>query len=610
MNYDFFLNTPSSEQWKIIGTQKRAGVCIPLFSVYSKSSIGIGEITDLKLIIDWASKTGMSIIQLLPMNDVGFDFTPYSSESTFALEPMYLNICRLKAVDDDKYKIEIEQLRNKYKIKKERVDYNIKKDKLEILKKMFLDFNAEQMEFEQFILDNIYWLRNYALYKVIKESNNDTGWEKWEDTFKFRDENALKEFEREHKNEIDFNFWLQWQLHEQFRIIKQYASTKNIKIMGDLPFLVSRESADVWANQNYFKLELSSGAPPDMYFAFGQKWGMPPYNWLNIANDKFEYIKQRLKFAENFYDMYRIDHFVGLFRVWTVNIDTPPELGAMNGKFDPDNEILWEEHGKAIINAMLDSTTMLPCGEDLGTVPACSYKVLADYGIPGMDFQRYLKDNGMFKNIEQYRVNSAAVISTHDSSFFVNWWNYEAGTIDEKLFELLCRKFSITGEVYEHFKNLLFDIPNSHNNRLFWKNEIYDERILWNMLPVYDHDKWKFMNLYKDSYKEKNNFMKFIYGDYYEPVSSSPNLIEKVLERTNQSSSVFSIQLIFEYLYINKRLFNKMNKWDYRINTPGSVNEMNWSIRMPVSLETLNRLKINEKIKQIVINSGRNTNPQ
>lgn len=605
LNYDFFLNTPSSEQWKTLGTQKRAGVCVPLFSVYSRTSTGIGEITDLKLMIDWAVKTGISIIQLLPMNDVGFDFAPYSSESTFALEPMYLNIRKLKNVNNEKYITEIKELKCKYNIKQERVDYNIKKDKLDILKKIFKDSNIENVDFEFFISQNTYWLRNFALYKVIREANNNAGWEKWDEKLKYRDETALTEFETVHKEEIEFQFWLQWQLYEQFKIIKQYSAVKNIKLMGDLPFLVSRESADVWAFQNYFKLELSSGAPPDMYFALGQKWGMPPYNWFNIAKDKFEYIKQRLTYAENFFDMFRIDHFVGLFRVWTVNTDSPPELGAMNGKFDPDNEALWEEHGKIIINTMLESTTMLPCGEDLGTVPTCSYKVLEEFGIPGMDFQRYLKDNGMFKAVEQYRKNSAAVISTHDSSLFINWWNFEAGTIDEKLFELLCHKFSITGEAYEHFKKSLFDIPNSINSRLFWKNEIYDEGTLWNMLPVYDHDKWQFMNLYKDSYNEKNKFIKMVYGDFNEPVNSSPGLIEKVLESANSSTSVLSIQLIFEYLYIDKRLFNKMNNWDYRINTPGTVNKNNWSIRMPVSLETLNRLKINEKIRKMIEDSGR-----
>jgi 4-alpha-glucanotransferase len=592
----------------MLGTQKRAGVCVPLFSIYSRTSIGIGEITDLRLIIDWAEKTGISIVQLLPMNDVGFDFAPYSSESTFALEPMYLDIRKLKNVNINEYSNDVNELRLKYNTKQERVDYRIKKDKLALLKNIFKNSNIENADFEFFIAQNTYWLRNFALYKVIRETNNNDGWEKWDEKLKYRDETALRDFENEHKEEIEFQFWLQWQLYEQFKTIKQYSAGKDIKLMGDLPFLVSRESADVWAFQKYFKLELSSGAPPDMYFALGQKWGMPPYNWNNIASDNFDYIKQRLKYADNFYDMYRIDHFVGLFRLWTVATDTPPEQGAINGKFDPDNEALWEEHGKAVINAMIACTRMLPCGEDLGTVPACSYKVLNEYGIPGMDFQRYLKEDGMFKNMEQYRINSAAVISTHDSSFFINWWNYEAGTIDEKLFEMLCAKFLITGEAYEHFKNSLFDLNNSFNNRLLWKNEIYDENILWNKLPVYDHDKWQFMNMYKDAYKEKNKFMKLIYGDYYEPVNGSPNLIEKVLERTNQASSVFSIQLIFEYLYMNKKLFNKMNKWDYRINTPGTVNEKNWSVRIPVSLETLNRLKINEKIKKMIEDSGRNLN--
>jgi len=158
--------------------------------------------------------------------------------------------------------------------------------------------------------------------------------------------------------------------------------------MGDLPFLVSRDSADVWANKNYFKLHLTSGAPPDMYFAMGQKWGMPPYRWEEIEKDKYIYIKEKLKFAANFYNMFRIDHFVGLFRVWTIENNTPEEQASLIGNFDPKNKPLWKKSGEKIIDVMIQNPEMLPCAEDLGTVPDCSNKTLEEYGIPGMDVQR------------------------------------------------------------------------------------------------------------------------------------------------------------------------------------------------------------------------------
>ncbi len=151
--------------------------------------------------------------------------------------------------------------------------------------------------------------------------------------------------------------------------------------MGDLPFLVSRDSADVWAYKNYFKLTLSSGAPPDMYFSMGQRWGMPPYSWDNIEAGNYSYIRERLLYAENFFDMFRIDHFIGLFRVWTIDLKTPEELKGLYGRFDPEDNYYWEEHGKKILEVINNSTTMLACAEDLGTVPDCSDKVLKEFSV-------------------------------------------------------------------------------------------------------------------------------------------------------------------------------------------------------------------------------------
>ena len=162
--------------------------------------------------------------------------------------------------------------------------------------------------------------------------------------------------------------------------------------MGDIPFLVSKNSADVWAYKNYFKLDLSSGAPPDMYFSNGQRWGMPPYNWTNIAADNYAYIRHRLNYAQNFYNMFRIDHFVGLFRIWTIENKTPEEYGGMAGHFDPENENEWEHHGRTILSEMNQSTDMLPCAEDLGTVPVCSDKILKEFGVTGISVQRWEKN--------------------------------------------------------------------------------------------------------------------------------------------------------------------------------------------------------------------------
>lgn len=410
------------------------------------------------------------------------------------------------------------------------------------------------------------------------------------------------------RRETAFYQWIQWQLYEQLKELKSYASMNGVLLMGDLPFLVSRESADVWAHQSansgYFKLELSSGAPPDMYFAFGQKWGMPPYDWENIGKDNYTYIIDRLKYAENFYHIYRIDHFIGLFRIWTV--DYYETDNAFEGKFDPEDEKLWERHGKDIIKVMLNSSKMLPCAEDLGTVPECSYKTLKEFGILGTDFQRFNKNKSDYSFIspDNYRKNSVANLSTHDSSIFINWWKYEAGTIEKNLFKMLCNAKKINGRRYIHIKKKLFG-PTAQYGRLRWKKKIKNINSLLKILALPEKESIDIISLYKVSYNEKNKFLKYIVracGEHLSSNQSKPSalLVKKCLERISQSSSIFSIQLLQDWLSLDKDLLKKMNHLSYRINIPGIISRNNWTLRVPLSLERMMKLEVNGEIKRIV----------
>lgn len=535
MKYNF-LKTHTKEKWQRIGTHKRSGVVVPLFSIYSDKSTGVGEILDIKYIVDWCKKTGMSIIQLLPLNELGPDNAPYNAISTFALEPMYLKLNELKGVDQNGFQDEIQKLKIKYRSNRSRVNYNIKNEKIDLLWRIFKNIDiTKNKKYNNFVKHNKYWLKDFALFKIISESEGTQLWDKWNKKLSAHYKIELDKVYSANREKFDFHYWIQWQLYEQMKDLKKYANVNGVLIMGDLPFLVSRYSADVWSHQNYFKLNLAAGAPPDIYFAQGQLWGMPPYHWENIKKNKYIYLKKRLLYAQNFYNLYRIDHFIGLFRVWTVELGTGHVNAALHGKFDPENENLWEKHGKKIIDKMLSFTDMLPCAEDLGSVPACSYKTLTEYGIPGVDFQRYLKDkNDNFIEPKKYRPNSAAVISTHDSTFFFNWWGYEAGK------------------------------------------------------------------------SEQNKFMKYLYGrSQKKNIPASTSFIKKCLERINESESIFSIQLIQEYLSLDEKLLKKMNKWNYRINSPGTFSNKNWVIRLPIGVEKLGDLKINTLIYEINKKSGR-----
>lgn len=582
--YDSLLNTQTRKQWKRISLKRRSGVQVPLFSIYSKKSIGAGELPDLKLVVDWCVKSGMSIIQLLPMNDTGFNFRPYDAQSSFALDPVYLSIEHLEKIDLKPFEKDIKILRDHFPPGQNYVNYGVKAAKLQLLWKIFREaFKPPEPAFKTFAKKNGYWLKKYALFTVIKQTHGNTSWESWHEGLQNGIPRNLEEFEEKHTDEILFRMWIEWQLSEQFKKVKNYANQNGVLLMGDLPFLVSRDSADVWSHPDYFKLDLAAGAPPDAFIAKGQRWGMPPYQWNAIETDSFNYITERLRYAENFYDLFRIDHVVGIFRLWTIFISEPIENGGLNGTFDPTDKSLWENHGRKILSIMIENTKMLPCAEDLGVVPECSYKVLKDLGIVGMDVMRWKKnwdtDSG-FTSPENYRENSIVVFSTHDMSSILGWWQYEAATVDEKLIE---RRSIEKGLLFEEIKNRLFNVSESKHGRLRWKENI-----------TLDEARG-FEDFYKESYQEHEKFLKLIglSGKSF----NITEFVKAALETAAKSASIFNVQLLQDWLSLSDQF--KVDPWEFRINFPGTISEKNWSRVIPFSLETIHQLGIEPVIQEI-----------
>lgn len=613
IDYSFLKHTKTDSKWEKFGRNKRAGTAVPLFSVRSRKSIGIGEIPDIKLIVKWCESTGNTILQLLPLNDTGFDFAPYNSVSSFALDPMYLSIQGLKDVNLAPFKKDIRELRLKFQSTREKVDYAVKQEKIDLLWKIYKRAYLNGIrKFDNFLEENKYWIRDYAVYKVLKFSNGNKGWEDWADEFKNRNKSVLEEFEVKNSDKIRFHYWIQWQLFEQLQSVKKYANDKGVFIMGDIPFLVSKDSCDVWANKEYFNLDLLSGAPPDMYFSNGQRWGMPPYNLSEVEKNGYKYFTDKLNYAKYFYDMYRIDHFVGFFRVWTIDKDEPIEMGGLNGKFLPENIELWEETGKKLLDAMITNSELLPCAEDLGTVPECSPRVLWEYGVPGMDVQRWVKDLNNFVPKEKFRWLTLATVSTHDSSSLVDWWYNEIGTIDGLLFKRLMKQKGFEEERISEIENELFDLENSHYNRLLWKEEINSTDKLLSVSGMKAEECGDIINLYEESFGEKEKFLKVVFKDdadaerKYRYGKVTTDFIKRVLEFLCGSDSIFCVQLLQEYLCLDENFLRKIEERSFRINFPGIVNDENWTAVLPIYLEDMCKLNINTVIKKMNLHNERN----
>ena len=595
-DYSDFSRGPAARQWAALGARRRAGVCAPLFSLHSSRSVGIGEIPDLGLLIDWCVLTGQSLLQLLPLNDVGYDFAPYSAKSSFALDPMYLSLRDLIGVDTRAFAGAIDGLARLFPRGK-RVNYGVKGAKVSLLWDLFRRADKSLPAFERFRAAQRYWLRDDALYKVLKGRFQGRGWEEWDEPFRWRHPAALEQLAKDEADALLFQEWLQWQLFEQFRAVKRHAGARGVFIMGDLPFLVARDSADVWAHPDYFKLDLSSGAPPDLYFAGGQRWGMPPYRWDAMAARDHDYLVEKLRYAENFYHLYRIDHVIGVFRLYTIPLSAPAERGGLDGTFDPPDERQWEDHGTRLLRVMLNATSMLPCGEDLGVVPACSNPTLARLGIPGLDVQRWARDWGTtydFRDPAQNRKNACAVVSTHDMSNVSAWWEEEAGTVDDYFFRLKCaeRRMDADG-----LRRRLFDAEPAAPGRLRWNPHLRDVPALVRKLERREEDVRDFIDLFLGSHDEKERFWRRLGGAGPAPQKATPAFVRNALESAGRSAAVFSVQLIFDWLSVDRPLPGRPG--DYRVNYPGSVGPHNWSVLCPLSLDDHRRWPGNSIIADI-----------
>lgn len=591
--YSAFLQGPAGKHWSRIGAVRRAGVVAPLFSVHTASSAGIGEYPDLVPLGRWARSAGLSLLQLLPMNDVGYTFRPYDAESSIALEPMHLSLGAVRGGGAAAGRQAATKIRRQYgPAGRLRYDTAVKRAKLDALRAIFDRQGKRPAAFAAYRRRHAGWLAPYAQYKVLKQLYGQRAWWDWPEAFRHRRGAEYEAFLRERSVEIEYQEWLQWQCYEQFAAAYKALKRIGVLLLGDLPFLVSRDSADVWCDQRYFKLHLAAGAPPDLCFAEGQRWGMPPYDWPEIEKDGYRYLSQKLRYAENFYDLFRLDHFVGIFRVWTF----PMQPGG-RGAFDPQDENVWEGHGRKVLDAILTRTRMLPCAEDLGTVPDCSYTLLRETGLPGTDIQRWSrhwdKPGAAFRTSGEYRVNSVCVVSTHDISPLRQWWETEAGTVDAYSYASWCAEAGLDADA---LRPTLFDDLHSRYGRLRWKEALKDEDDLARAIGA--HRPRALFEAFRSTRWERRTFWTAV-GLAGEPTDKAgPDLVWAALEMACRTPSVFSVQLLQDWLA--SAGLNGTDAWDYRINFPGVTSDANWSVVLPVPIEELARLPETRRIRQLV----------
>ena len=327
---------------RTIPSWRGAGVAIPVFSLRSEKSFGVGEFADLKLMVDWAKKTGQRIIQTLPINDTilyhtNYDSYPYNAVSVYALHPVYLRLeemGKLKSKKQRDYFAEKGRELNAMTFS----DYqNVMNAKWEFFKAIYAQdsqsvFASE--EYQHFFETNKEWLVPYAAFSYLRDLYGTPSFSKWPQytTYSKSEIEELSAPGQEHFDEIGLFYFLQYHLHKQLVEVHDYARENGIAIKGDIPIGVSPRSVDAWVEPELFNTNLQAGAPPDDFSATGQNWGFPTYNWELMEKDGYTWWKKRFQKLAEYFDAYRIDHILGFFRIWGIPVDA---VWGLTGSFQP-----------------------------------------------------------------------------------------------------------------------------------------------------------------------------------------------------------------------------------------------------------------------------------
>ncbi len=414
----------------------RSGILVPLFSCPGARSWGIGDIGDLRHVTSWLAAAGQRVLQLLPINEMApGQQSPYSAISAMAIDPIYIDVLALpefEAVRGEQSlsppeASELERVRRSPSIQ-----YTvIRRLKERVLREAYTRFVDSEVRrdteraraFAAFLTDQAWWIDDYALFRAVHVEQDERPWFQWPHALRNRERAALADARYALEPEVMFRQYLQWVAHTQWAAARAAAS--GVALFGDLPFMVDGDSADVWARQDQFHLDVSLGVPPDAFSDTGQDWGMPVYRWDALARDDYRWLRDRAKRTSDLYDGYRVDHLVGFYRTYG-----RPRDGAA-AFFTPDNErdqIALGEHVMGIFR----SAGAEVIAEDLGVVPDFVRSSIARLGIPGFRvfrWERYWREAGQpFVDPAVYPPASVATSGTHDTETAAVWWSTAADT--------------------------------------------------------------------------------------------------------------------------------------------------------------------------------------
>ncbi|NOU38014.1 MAG: 4-alpha-glucanotransferase [Ferruginibacter sp.] len=663
-NSDNFVNLfPIFEHYK----NKAAGINVPIFSLKTNNSWGCGDFVDLKYLIDFANNAGFKIIQLLPINDTTATFTdkdsyPYSAISSFALNPIYLNVQFV--ANEFLYSINCNQKNEIFELNRNVIcDYSaVLALKISTLKKIFsknkYDILANK-DFSNFCNSNMYWLKPYAVFCFLRDKYKTVEFLKWK-SFSIYNElqiDTLLNSNSEIFEGISFWFFVQFQLHNQLQNSLNYAKHKSILFKADLPIGVGRWSADTWQNPTLFNMQMQAGAPPDAFSNSGQNWEFPTYNIPKMEADSYSWFINRMQHLQKYFDALRIDHVLGLFRIWSIPIN---EIEGTMGKFVPaiaiDKEMILQseinfDEDRFCNPFITESFLIEKFGLDFSNVKKIFFndnKIKNEFNCQ-KNIELYFKfntnnkqwkqglfdvlsnvllfkdDDGYHCRINACNTNSFLNLPLSDKIKFEKLYNFYFFEMQNSLWEvegekklkmlknsnsmLLCAED--LGMVPDFTEKLLTKLnilslqitqmpKKANSNFSDPANAIYESVVM----PA-THD----MAPIRLWWEQDRNLSQLFFNTILQlqgqaPYFCEPWVCKKIVNIHLQSPAMLSIFLLQDLLAINGE-FRRQNPFEERINDPADNNHI-WNYKMHLTIEELisNNIFISE-IKEMILKSNR-----
>ncbi len=408
---------------------RHAGVLVPLFSIPSRRSWGIGEIPDLVPLSRWLADAGLDFVQFLPLNEMqDGQSSPYSALSAMAIDPLFIaieDVDEFVVAGDEVLRVEDREVLARARLAP-RVDYAVARTlKGRALRRAFAWFadnlwgtgDRRDRSLRAFEERERWWLDDYGLFRALHDEHGGRHWRDWEPGLRDRDPAALAAARERLEWQIRYYSYLQWIADEQWQRARMDAAP--VGVFGDFPFMVSSHSADVWARQHEFDLDSSVGTPPDAFSATGQDWGLPAYRWDVVVANDYDWLRERTRRSADLYDGFRIDHLIGFYRTFVRRPDG-------TAGFNPGDERAQRAQGERLLSVFSEGGASL-IGEDLGTVPDFLRVSLAERGIPGMKVMRWERNwhaaGHPFHDVTSYPEVSVATSGTHDTETMAEWWD-------------------------------------------------------------------------------------------------------------------------------------------------------------------------------------------